>query len=99
MKLLVYIFVYLYGMSMGGTALLMLKEASFPNQIVLLNVISALLIFLSPVSSIFFYGGVVMLLVSAMMNGVVLNGQPNGLHFLIRVCLSVVLVYFYRKIH
>lgn len=95
MKLLFYILLYGYGISMGSSSIALFKKDVLPLWLTILNCISSLLILLTPISQSNFYLGLTLLFLSAITNGFILNGFPNWIHLIVRFMFSIFLIFLY----
>lgn len=98
MNVLFYILLYLYGTIMGVSSFLLFKDATLPLWIMGINLIGSITLFLTPISKYFFYTGIVLIIMAAIINGFWLNGFPNPKHLLIRFIFSLIMILLYRYI-
>jgi hypothetical protein len=88
-KILAYGYAALFGFS---SCYSMFSEKNMPIWLFLLNITSVVLIALNPLGIIWLILGLILALVSAVLNGKIILGAINPIHFLIRLILSVVIV-------
>lgn len=93
-KLFYWITCYAYGGVMLGAALALFLSNEIGAKLLLVNILGCLpyffLLFKKKIE------GVYLLLILAAVNGYVMNGSLNILHFGIRVIFSIFLLYVYR---
>jgi len=96
MKIIFYFLLYIYGIAMGGSSIALFKENTIPLWLTIFNVVGSLTLFLTPLSKIFLYSGLLLLMIVAIMNGFILNGFPNWQHLLARFILSAFIIFLYH---
>ncbi|EKT8876236.1 hypothetical protein CJ755_003096 [Listeria monocytogenes] len=96
MKFIFYCLVYVYGIAMGGSSIALFKENTISLWLTIFNILGSLLLFLTPLSKIFLYSGLLLLIIVAIVNGFILNGFPNWKHLLVRFILSISIIFLYH---
>ena len=96
MKIIFYFLLYVYGIAMGGSSIALFKENTIPLWLTIFNILGSLILFLTPLSKIFLYSGLLLFIIVAIINGFMLNGFPNWKHLLVRFLLSAFIIFFYH---
>lgn len=96
MKIIFYILLYAYGIAIGGSSIALFKENTIPLWLTIFNILDSLILFLTPLSKIFLYSGLFLLMIVAIINGFILNGFPNWQHLLVRIIFSIFIIWLYR---
>ncbi len=99
MHILFFILLYLYGITMSGSSIIIFMNSPLPLWIIILNCMGSLSLFLTPTSKNFFYSGIILLIIAAIFNGLALNGHINPIHLFIRVIFSLFMLFLYRYIN
>lgn len=99
MNILFYLLIYLYGVGMGGSSIALFTSGTLPFWALIINCIGPITLFLTPKSKIFFYVGLLLIIITSIINGFLLNGFPNPIHLLIRLLFSLLMIFLYKYIN
>lgn len=92
MHILFYTLLYVYAFFMGVSATILKQKKVFSFNLMIINVLSAATLSLTPFSISFFFLGISLLFLCSIVNGFFLNGFPNYKHLLIRFIFSLILL-------
>ncbi|MHC5247955.1 hypothetical protein [Enterococcus sp. LJL90] len=98
MTLIFYIVTDFYGSLMLVASSIMKTKKQLSLKLLLINLVGGGCLFLAPISPIFFYGGLSILLCAAILNGLSLNGRVNWRHLVVRCLFSLLLLYWHSKL-
>lgn len=97
MKFITYLLIYSYALVMSISAVLLGKEQTIPLWLIVANGFASVLLSCAPFSQRFLYVGISLLFLCALINGYELNGHIRWTHAIIRISISLLIIYLYHK--
>ncbi|URZ86619.1 hypothetical protein [Floricoccus penangensis] len=94
MKITLYLILALYGILLAYSLISLRKKCSLPNRLSFFNLLGSFFLLISWTNKIFVPLGLIILLITGLLNGYFMNGKVNLKHLVVKTILSAILLYF-----
>lgn len=92
MKITLYLILALYGILLAYSLISLRKKYSLPNWLSFFNLLGSFFLLISWTNKIYVPLGLIILLITGLLNGYLMNGKVNLKHLVVKTILSAILL-------